>query len=211
MWHWFWNFGTGETGNNATHELDFSRWALDVKYPVKVTCNSGKNHFVDDPWTMYDTMDVTFEFENGKTITWDGKSRSGHPTYGSGRGIILYGSDGSMFVNRNGYKVYDRDGKLTSEKKAEFSEGSVGLGGGGGMTVLHVRNFIDAIQGKAAANANIINGAISTQLCHYANISSRLNDATLEIDPVTGRFTNPDVMNTLWSRSYERGWEPPSI
>lgn len=211
MWHWYWNWGTGETGNNATHELDFARWALDVKYPEKVKMNSGKHHFIDDGWTMYDTMYATFEFENGKTISWDGKSRSGHNTYGADRGTILYGSEGSAFVNRDGYKMYDRSGKLIKEREAEFSEGGINLGGGGGMTVLHVRNFIDAVQGKADQNSNIIDGAISTNLCHYANISSRLGDQTLEINTENGRFKDPEIMNQYWSRSYEQGWEPPSL
>ena len=32
-WHWFWQYGTGETGNNAVHELDICRWALGCKVP----------------------------------------------------------------------------------------------------------------------------------------------------------------------------------
>ena len=48
-WRWYgWDFGTGEAGNNATHELDIARWALNVHYPEKVDVYSGKNHFLDD-------------------------------------------------------------------------------------------------------------------------------------------------------------------
>ena len=32
-WHWFRIWGTGETLNNGTHEVDVCRWALGVDYP----------------------------------------------------------------------------------------------------------------------------------------------------------------------------------
>lgn len=211
MWHWFWAYGTGETGNNATHELDVARWALQVEYPKAVYVNAGKQHFKDDPWTMYDTMDATFEFEGNRSIKWDGKSRAGYSTYGSGRGTIIYGSEGTVYVDRGGYRHYDRSGKLVQERKAGGNEAGTALGGGGDMTSLHVRNFMDAVRGKAKQNSNIQEGAVSTHLCHYANISYRMGNARLEIDPATGRFKDKKVMKQYWSREYEKGWEPPKV
>jgi predicted dehydrogenase len=209
-WHWFWQWGTAETGNNATHELDIARWALDVKYPVRAQVDSAKQHFVDDPWTMYDTMYATFEFEDGKTINWDGKSRNGYNTYGTGRGTIIYGSEGTVYVDRERYKLFDRDGKLIREKEGG-KEGGIGLGGGGDMTGAHVKNFLEAIRGKEKQNSNIADGAISTNLCHYANISSKMGNASIDIDPMTGRFTDDKVMEKHWAREYEKGWEPPKV
>lgn len=211
MWHWFWTWGTGETGNNATHELDISRWALQVTFPEEVRVNAGKFHFKDDPWTMYDTMDVTFMFPGGKSIRWDGKSRSGYNTYGSGRGTIIYGSEGSVSMDRDGYRLYTRSGKLVKERFATTSEGGIALGGGGGMTTQHIHNFLEAIRGKAKLNAPIDEGAITTHLCHYANISYKMGNKPLKIDPKTGRFTDEEVMKKHWARTYEKGWEPPQV
>lgn len=210
-WHWYWQYGTAETGNNATHELDIARWALQVKYPKKAYVDAAKQHFVDDPWTMYDTMYATFEFEDNKVINWDGKSRNGFNTYGGGRGTIIYGTEGSVFIDRGRYKLYDRGGKLVREKEGSGDEGGVVLGGGGSMTGSHVKNFLEAIRGKEKQNSNIEDGAISTNLCHYANISSKMNNAVLDIDQETGRFSDPEVMKEHWSRTYEKGWEPPSV
>jgi len=137
-WHWFWHFGTAETGNNATHELDIARWALQVDFPEEVSVNAGKYQFVDDGWTMYDTMDATFKFKGEKTIKWDGKSRNGYNTYGGGRGTIIYGSEGSVYVDRGVYKVYDLAGKLVKDSKSDLGEAGNTLGGGGGMTTLHI-------------------------------------------------------------------------
>ena len=209
-WHWYWQWGTAETGNNATHELDIARWALQVKYPKRAQVDAAKNHYVDDPWTMYDTMYATFEFEDGKTINWDGKSRNAYNTYGGSRGTIIYGSEGTVFVDRERYKLFDRAGKLIKEKVGAKEDG-ISLGGGGDMTGTHVKNFLEAIRGKEKQNSNIEDGAISTNMCHYANISYKMGNASLDINPTTGRFLNNDVMDDHWSREYEKGWEPPKV
>ncbi len=209
-WHWFWRWGTAETGNNATHELDVGRWALQVKFPEEVYVNAAKNHYKDDPWTMYDTMDASIVFPNNKTVKWDGKSRSGYSTYGSGRGTIIYGSEGSVFVNREGYRLYDRNGKLLRERKGGPEAGTA-LGGGGSMTTLHVKNFLETIRGKEKLNCPIEEGAVSTHLCHYANISYREGNKQLAIDPATGHFKDKKVMKKYWSREYEKGWKPEEV
>ena len=113
-WRWYgWDYGTGEAGNNATHELDIARWALNVDYPSHVDVYAGKYHFIDDGWTMYDTMEAKFRFNNGKTITWDGQSRNAfEKSKEGGRGTKIWGSKGSAFVNRAGYQLYNLKDEL---------------------------------------------------------------------------------------------------
>ncbi|WP_215225737.1 Gfo/Idh/MocA family protein [Echinicola shivajiensis] len=207
-WHWYgWDFGTAETGNNATHELDIARWALGVDFPNRVMVDSGKYHWEDDGWTMYDTMDAVFKFEDNKTIQWDGKSRNGMQTYGGGRGTIIYGTEGSVFIDRSGYKQYDRGGKLVRENYGKGSESATALGGGGDVSTTHVYNFFEAIRGKEKQNSPIDEGAKSTLLCHLANIASRTGEV-LECDPKNGHIINNKEAKKLWSREYEKGYEP---
>ncbi len=206
-WHWYgWNYGTAELGNNATHELDVARWALQVDFPKHAQVNAGKMAFVDDGWEMYDTMDATFKFDGNKTIKWDGKSRNGYSTYGSGRGTIIYGSEGTVFVNRGLYRLYDRAGELVKTVEAKYDEGGVGLGGGGGMSTIHVENFFNAIRGKEKLQAPIDDAAISMAMVHYGNVAYRI-DKGFDIDPATGKMLDKDAM-ALWSREYAEGWEP---
>lgn len=206
-WHWYgWDYGTAEAGNNATHELDVARWALQVEYPKSVHVDAGKYHFLDDGWTMYDTMLATFQFEGDKTILWDGKSRNSYQTYGADRGTIIFGSEGSVFVNRGLYRHFDRNGKLIKEAKARGEEGSTNLGGGGDNTTDHVVNFFEAIRGKEKQNSPIEEGATSTLLCHLANISYRIGES-FACDPKNGHIKNKKGM-ALWAREYEKGWEP---
>jgi hypothetical protein len=156
---------------------------------------------------MYDTMDATFRFPGNKIIKWDGKSRNGYKTYNEGRGTIIYGTEGSVWVDRDGYQLFDRSGNLILEKKSESSEGGIQLGGGGDMSAMHVQNFFEAIRGKEKQKSPIDEGAASTLLGHLANISSRTGEMLI-CNPENGHITNSYKAMDLWEREYENGWEP---
>lgn len=205
-WHWYgWNYGTAELGNNGTHELDVARWALQVDFPNHVEADGIKSAFVNDGWEMYDTMEATFKFDNNTTIQWDGKSRNGYSTYGGGRGTIIYGSEGSVYVNRNLYKLYDRDGNLVKTVNAKTKEGGIQLGGGGGMTTIHVQNFFETIRGKETLQAPIDDASKSMALVHFGNVAYRIGNG-FDIDSKTGRMLDRKAL-ALWGREYAKGWE----
>ena len=206
-WHWYgWDYGTAETGNNATHELDVARWALQVDYPTRVDVMANKRHFPDDGWEMYDTMDATFRFAGNKSIQWDGKSRNSYKTYGTGRGTIVYATEGSLFINRDGYRLYDRKGELIKSSESATKEAGTALGGGGDMSTSHVVNFFDAVRGKAELTAPIADGVVTMAMVHYSNIAYRTGKG-FDVDDKTGRMFDRDAMK-LWGRDYEPGWDP---
>ncbi len=206
-WHWYgWDFGTAEMGNNATHELDIARWAMDVQYPEHVHVISGKHQFVNDGWEMYDTMEATFRFADHRIIQWDGSSRNNYNKYGKGRGTIIYGSEGSVFVDRDGYSLFDLTGKMIKNSQSGSKEAGNTLGGGGNLSTMHSMNFFEAIRGKEVLASPIEQGAVSQALTHYANIASRTG-RSFDIDTENGRIYDREAMN-LWSRIYEPGWEP---
>ncbi|NND31245.1 MAG: Gfo/Idh/MocA family oxidoreductase, partial [Saprospiraceae bacterium] len=205
-WHWYgWDYGTAESGNNGTHEIDVARWALQVDYPQRVYVEAEKRHFPEDGWEMYDTMLATFEFAGDKIIQWDGKSRQGFNTYGYGRGTVIYGTEGSVIVNRNLYILHDRSGKVVRTNESSSQEAGTALGGGGDMSTTHVVNFFDTIRGKGKLNAPISQGAVSQALVHYSNIAYRLKKA-IEVDDMSGKIYDRDAMK-LWGRKYEAGWK----
>lgn len=206
-WHWYgWDYGTAEAGNNATHELDVARWALGVDLPMRVDAEAAKRHFLDDGWEMYDTMEVTFRFAGDKIIQWDGKSRNGYDTYGGGRGTVIYGSEGAVFVDRSKYELFDRFGKKIRDNKSKSVEAGTALGGGGDMSTRHVVNFFEAIRGKEKLTAPIDDAAVSMTMVHYSNIAYRIGRG-FDIDEKTGIMYDRDAMK-LWGREYEPGWEP---
>ena len=207
-WRWYgWDYGTGEAGNNATHELDIARWALNVDYPNHVDVYAGKYHFIDDGWTMYDTMEAKFKFDNGKTITWDGQSRNAfEKSKEGGRGTKIWGSKGSAFVNRAGYQLYNLKDELIFDSLSQENINRYSSGGNiGNMTQRHMRNFFESIRSGEKLTSPISDSVISQSLVHYANISYRSNQS-LSIDSKSTRIKNKKAMK-FWSRDYENGWE----
>jgi predicted dehydrogenase len=206
-WHWYgWDFGTAEMGNNATHELDIARWALGVSLPEHVDVIAEKNHYKNDGWEMYDSMNATFKFSGNKVIEWDGQSRNGYNKYGKGRGTIIYGSKGSAFIDRGGFALYDLAGKLIKDSKSSGAEGGLALGGGGDLSTRHAVNFFETIRGNQELTSPIQQGATSQAMTHYANIASKIGKS-FEVDENTGRIYDRDAMK-FWSRTYEPGWDP---
>lgn len=207
-WHWFWHWGTGEACNNGTHEIDCCRWFLGVDYPNKVTSSGGRYAFKDD-WETPDTQVAGFEFDNGKAITWEGRSCNGYPVEGSGRGFIIYGTKGTL-VNEGGadYRIFDESKKLVKEVKSDVkADPNNPVSASGDNDLYHLTNFIDSIRGEAKLTGPIEEGHKSVLLCHLANIAHRTGE-TLHCDPKNGHILeNPKAMK-LWRREYEKGWEP---
>jgi predicted dehydrogenase len=204
-WHWYgWDYGTAESGNNGTHEMDVARWALQVDYPEHVFVDAQKGQFPDDGWEMYDHMEATFRFVGDKTIKWDGRSRTGYDTYGSGRGVIIYGSEGSVYVDRGKAVIYDLKGGQLQKLDSNSSESGTALGGGGDTSTRHVQNFFEAIRGKEKLNAPIDDIAISHAMVHFTNVAYRINKP-FEVGD-SGIMLSREAMK-LWARDYEPGWE----
>jgi predicted dehydrogenase len=204
-WHWFWRWGSGEVNNNGTHEIDVCRWALDVEYPTRVTSSGGRFHF-DDDWEFYDTQVCSFEFEDGKHITWEGRSCNGRPVEGRGRGAAIHGENGTVILDRNGYVVYDNDNNEVRRRLRSDSEATMDTRGGGSLTDLHIENFLASVRGEETPAAPIHDGRKSQLLCHLANIAQATGETlTLDGPHLSGASYRARGM---WGREYEPGWEP---
>ena len=205
-WHWFWHWGTGETCNNAMHELDIARWAIRADYPDAVRVDGSRQFYTDDDWQMYDTIIAEFDFD-GVEVVWEGHSCNNVQAWGRGRGVMIYGTKGSALVDRNGYIIRDPAGKVVREVNAAAASATTDVRGGGLLDRLHIENFLGVIRGdNAQQHSTIAEGHKSTLLCHLANIAYREGRA-LDIDSSTGRILG-GVGDDLWSREYEPGWEP---
>lgn len=205
-WHWFWNWGTGEALNNGTHEIDVCRWALEADYPIRVGSQGGRYHY-DDDWEFYDTQIVNYDFDDDKTITWEGRSCNPNKVKGRGRGSAIYGTEGTVILDRDGYEVYDMKNNLVKEGKSSSKAASMDTRGGDNMTNLHITNFRNGVVDGAELNSPIEEGHKSVLMCHLANISQEMG-RMLQIDPENGRIKDDDEAMKMWSREYEPGWEP---
>ncbi len=170
-WHWFWEYGTGECGNNGIHALDLARWGLGVGFPTRA-CAGGAKHFFDDAQQTPDTHLATLEFD-GATITWEHRTWNPYGFDGNSFGVIFYGVDGVLITDGSGWKAHDFDGSVIEQQDAQ-----------GGN---HYQNFIDCVISRERPNADIEIGHTSTSLCHISNIAyrTRLN---LEFDSQSQRL-----------------------
>jgi predicted dehydrogenase len=205
-WHWFWHWGTGETCNNAMHEVDVARWAIGADYPDKVKVRGDRLFHTDDDWEMYDTIEATWHYGD-VPVVWEGNSCNRVQHRGKGRGTLFYGTKGSAFVDRNGYEIYDLDGKPVHEASAAAASETTDTRGGGALNTLHIDNFLGVVRGEIAdQHATVVEGHKSTLMCHLANIAYRTGE-TLKCDPSNGK-PKDKAARKLWSRDYEPGWEP---
>src|SRR5271165_3482494 len=204
-WHWFKTWGTGETLNNGTHEVDVCRWALGVDYPNRVSSSGGRYHFKDD-WQFYDTLLTSYEYDD-KLISWEGTCCNGMKFYGRDRGSAIMGTTGTAIVDRDGYEVYDLQGKKTSELKAGSTTSSSDTIGRDSMTDAHFANFIAAIRKGEKLKAPISVGNVSVTMLQLSNIAWEVN-RELHLDTNDGRIQGDPEAMKLWTREYENGWAP---
>ena len=204
-WHWFRNYGTGETLNNGTHEVDVCRWALAVDYPKRVTSSGGRYHFKDD-WQFYDTLVTSFEYED-RLISWEGKSCQGMKYYNRDRGSLIMGSTGTVLIDRDGYEIYDLKGAKTSEWRQPTNTSSADLVGADSMTDAHFANFIAGIRKGEKLNAPVSEGNIAVTMLQLSNIAWEVN-RELQFDPKSGHIQGDPEAMKMWQREYEKGWEP---
>ena len=204
-WHWFRIYGTGEALNNGTHEVDVCRWALDVDYPQRVTSTGGRYQFKDD-WQFYDTLVTSFDYGD-KMISWEGKSCQGMKFYNRDRGAAIMGTTGTVVVDRDGYEIYDLNGKKTSEFKTGKNTSSSDLRGADSMTDAHFKNFIAGIRSGEKLNAPIAVGNVSVTILQLSNIAWEVN-RELALDTKDGKILGDPQAMKGWGREYEKGWAP---
>ncbi len=207
-WHWFWHWGTGEALNNGTHEVDVARWALDVAWPTRVTSNGGRYHFQDD-WETPDTQTIAWDYAEGKTITWEGRSCNGYPVEGLERGVLVYGTEGTALLDGNSYKIFDTKRKVVKEatEKSTADPTDTVSASGIGLDKVHMHNFIEAIRSGQPLNSPIAEGHKSVAMLHLGNIAWRVG-RELHCDPANGHIQDDPAAMKLWRRDYEPGWEP---
>ena len=161
-WHWFWNTGSGEIGNNNVHSLDVCRWGLGVKGLGRSVMSYGGRLGYQDVAETPNSQVGIFDFGT-KTIVSETrglKTALFHPTIKSM--WFFYGSEGIIAET----SLYDPKGNLVRAFEGKSDN--------------HFANFIKCVRSRKQTDlaADILEGHQSSSLCHIANISYRLGEAT---------------------------------
>ncbi len=165
-WHWFWDFGNGDIGNQGVHEIDKARWAIPgATLPRSVVSLGGRIGFKDQGQTACSQIAM---FDYGETqLIFEVRGLKTKPYLGQGIGNTLHFEDGIVagneFIPKGG-------GKPEPVHKVDYQRGP-----GGGE---HFGNFIAAVRSRKVEdlNADILEGHFSAALIHLANMSYRLGD-----------------------------------
>ena len=203
-WHWFWDYGTGDTGNDGIHQIDIARWGLGVTTPKAVSCSGGQLFYDDDHQTP-DTQIATFEYDD-VYLMYEMRLWTPYPYEGHNNGNIFYGDNGTMSIGRKGWQVTFKDG----------TKGPSNAPGSGS----HIGNFINAVRSRkvsdpstalgAGLNADVEVGHHSASLCHMANIAMRLG-RRLKFDAERELFIDDVEANTFLTKKYRKGYELPTL
>ena len=198
-WHWWYDFGTGDVGNDGVHDLDVGVWGLGVEcHPTNVG-GYGSKMFFDDDQQFPDTYAITYEYPGDgqighkRLLIYEQRIWTPFREHGMENGDIFYGTKGMMIVGKDdGYQLFAERNKPVDEKKFRLPP------------VEHQRNFLDAIKSNAPLNADGEVGQRSATLAHLANVCARLG-RSLTFDPATERFVDDDEADQLTRREYREG------
>jgi predicted dehydrogenase len=215
-WHWMWDTGNGDLGNQGIHEVDIARWGLGVKYPTKVSAIGGHFMFDDDQETP-NTLNCAFEFnEGGKHQMMEFEVRHWY-THGeasvhdrrrsaaANAAAAPLNSIGNLFYGSKGYLAVDSYSSYKSWLGPGEEPGPAGDQGGD-----HFANFFEAVRTRKREilNCDIEEGAISTTLVHLANISYKLG-RTLHFDAASYSVTGDAEANKMFTRQYRKPFVVP--
>jgi predicted dehydrogenase len=207
-WHWWYNFGTGDIGNDGAHELDIARWGLGVEgLPSTATALGGKYYF-DDDQQFPDTATCAYEWPGDgrvgqrRQLIFEMRIWSKSLPYNCDTGVEFYGTEGMLFVSKRGkLKVWDDSNREIKDPKpdrpVDCSEN-------------HQADFLQAIANGTLPAADIAIGHQSVALIHLANIAVRTRRA-MAIDPEKETIVDDAEASTLLTRGYRQGghWAVP--
>jgi predicted dehydrogenase len=168
-WHWDYNTGNGDMGNQGIHQMDIARWFLGESGLSKRIVSFGGRLGYEDAGNTANTQVVLHEYPSAMLIFEtrglpSGKGSGSMDNYrGSQVGVVVQCENGHVLSTSDYARVraFDKDG---NEIKAWNEDGD------------HFVNFLTAVRSRKRSdlNADIEDGHLSSALCHTGNISHRL-------------------------------------
>jgi len=201
-WHYMWDYGNGDLGNQGVHQMDLARWGLGVGLPRKVSAMGGMFLFDDDK-EVPNTVTTAFHYpdagKKGMMLVFEVRPWRTNDEGGAKIGDLFYGSEGYMVIDSyDSYRTY----------LGEKGEPGPAREAGGD----HYANFLAAVKARDTKmlNAEIEEGHLSSALCHLGLISTRLG-RSLEFDPEKEVVVGDEEANKLLSRDYREPFVVPEV
>ena len=202
-WHWFWDFGNGDLGNQGVHQMDIARWGIpNATLPRSVISLGGRYDTVEDHGETPNTQIAQFDFGETQLIfevrgllTNLPANRAAESYRGQMVGNIFHCEEGDIV----GSSQFFPRGSTTAQRLPALKNELPQRPGAGGGDNVHFSNFIAAVRNRRRAdlNADVLEGHYSSALCHLANVSYRLG-TNVAFNPRTRVFAdNRDATDAL--------------
>jgi predicted dehydrogenase len=178
-WHWIWNYGCGDLGNQGIHQMDIARWFLGVSELSPRVISAGGRLGYDDDGETANTQVIYHDYAKAPLIFevrglprskdliknggWGGGDMDKFPADKGGSVAVIIHCEGGLVVvpNYSSATAYDKEGNKVKDWKGAED---------------HYANFIKAVRSRKHTdlNADILEGHLSSALCHTGNVSYRL-------------------------------------
>jgi predicted dehydrogenase len=175
-WHWFWDTGNGEMGNNGIHIIDLCRWMMGQEYPAPRALSIGGRFGWEDCGQTPNTQIALFDYHPAPLLceirnVETRSSPEGIGKYRNLQGGMIIDCEGGYFAgDATGGTFFDKQGKEIRAIKPSY------FGDAEALVTRHVANFIEAVRSRKrdTLHAESRIGYRSVVCCHLANTSHRL-------------------------------------
>ncbi|HET7180146.1 MAG TPA: Gfo/Idh/MocA family oxidoreductase [Chryseosolibacter sp.] len=212
-WHWFWDTGNGDTGNQGPHQFDIARWGLNKnEHPVTIT-SSGDVYGIDPAECAQETPNTQVslaKYKDGKILEFETRGRysEAESSLGIRIGNVFYGSDGYLELNGENWKAFrKREEKPFADSSMKKLEDESLLGS---TNAEHFTNFLDAIKSgdNKTLHCDIQEGFYSSAVPLLCNISYRVG-RQLHFNGDKEKFANDPEADGLLSSNYRNPYIVP--
>jgi predicted dehydrogenase len=199
---WFWDYAGGMMTDWGVHLIDIVQWAMKVDAPLAVSAVGGKFALTDNRETP-DTIVATYQYP-GFVMTYENRVCNAQPMNGHGYGILFYGTDATLFVDRQGYEIVPetRDRKDAPPELRAFPATRQRRD----TDSAHARNFVNAIKSRELPICDIEIGHRSTSTAILGNLALR-SGGSVTWDGQKEQVTNHNPQAAaLLVREYRAPW-----
>ncbi len=204
-WRFWWDYGTGETGNWACHILDIPFWALDLKYPTRVTATGPKVDPLMTPKSMKTTSHFPANGSRGPiAMHWDHVANGPdvlrkHKLPNKGYNTLFIGSDGMLLTGFSKLKLYPEAKFADFEKPAASIPPSPGF----------YQEWITACQGGQPATCDFAYSGPRAEAALLGNLAYR-SQQDFDWDSKNLQ-TSSNEANRWIKTPYKKGWEIKTV
>jgi predicted dehydrogenase len=186
-WHWIWNYGNGELGNNSVHCVDLMRKITGLTGLGRGVMSYGARHF-DDAGETPNTQVTIHDFGPTTVVQEIRNLKSGPPEHSAN--VLVEGTKGYLVATFSGITAFDPDGEVVEQLTGQGDD--------------HFADFVEAVHSRKVEdlNAPIVEGHLSTALVHVANISQQLGQPASDDEirkQLEGLETNDDELERFES------------